>query len=52
MNIGAMILALAITSALLIIGVGGTVIGITMLVYPSEARRRRPIRKDKDIAER
>lgn len=43
---GAMALTLALTSTLLIIGIVGTVIGITRLVYPSRGRRHRPIRRD------
>jgi hypothetical protein len=42
---GAMVLTLALTSTLLIIGIVGTVIGITRLVYPSGSRRHRPVRE-------
>jgi hypothetical protein len=45
-TMGAMALTLALTSTLLIIGIVGTVIGITRLVYPSGGRRHRPIRRD------
>ena len=48
----AMVLTLALTSILLIIGMVGTVIGIISLVYPSEGRRHRPIRADKDSKKR
>ena len=40
----AMVLTLALTSTLLVIGIVGTVIGITRLVYPSGGRRHRPMR--------
>jgi hypothetical protein len=49
---GAMVLTLALTSTLLIIGIVGTVIGITRLVYPSGGRRHRPIRRGRDITGR
>jgi hypothetical protein len=51
-EMGAMILTLALTSILLIIGIVGTVIGITRLVYPSGGRHHRPIRQDRDITGR
>jgi hypothetical protein len=41
-----LIFTLALTSILLIIGIVGTLIGITHLVYPSSSRHHRPKRRD------
>jgi hypothetical protein len=46
-----MVLTLALTSILLVIGMVGTVIGIISLVYPSGGRRQRLVRADKDSRE-
>lgn len=40
-TIRTLIFTLALTSALLIIGITGTLVGITSLVYPSNRRCRR-----------
>jgi Mn2+/Fe2+ NRAMP family transporter len=42
-----LIFTLALTSILLIIGIVGTLIGITHLVYSSSSRHHRPKRRDK-----
>lgn len=48
----ALVFTLGLTSVLLIIGIVGTLIGITHLVYPSSSSYRRPKRRDKDIRQR
>jgi hypothetical protein len=47
-----LIFTLGLTSVLLIIGIIGTLVGITHLVYPSSGRHHRPRRRDKDISQR
>jgi FtsZ-interacting cell division protein ZipA len=45
---GALILMLALTNILLVVGIVGTVIGITHLVYPSRGRRHRQRKRDRN----
>lgn len=47
-----LIFTLGLTSALLLIGIVGTLIGITRLVYPSSDRQPRPKKRDRDIKQR
>lgn len=47
-----LIFTLGLTSALLLIGIVGTLIGITHLVYPSSDRQPRPRKSDRDIRQR
>jgi hypothetical protein len=47
-----LIFLLSLTSALLVLGILGTVIGITRLAYPARERRRRTMRRAKSSVER
>jgi hypothetical protein len=47
---GTLILTLTLTNILLIVGIAGTVIGITHLIYPSGGRHDRPMRERKTRA--
>ena len=47
-----LIFTLGLTSALLLIGIIGTLIGITRLVYPSSDRQPRPRKRDRGVKRR